>query len=768
MFSFFGFSRRENEPKTPVLMQQEQDFTPRLIANMRKNDFVIHSLKQMQDGRLVAATKNGVYFWNLSKMESAESIEGGSCGTSLASSYSSICVMHDGRLVLGAYGDQYYADYNYCNYMKVFLDVYRSKKTKNVYSMDLPKYRKNTETVYHIPEHSRGLANFQELQNGRLVGTTNGEILILSSSLNKIRVRIDTEQEKINALIQLQNGRLVIGSSTGTICIWDPDTGQKLNTLDSGRQDEQGVLALLQYTDGRLIALFDECIEFWNVQTGIREVSIPIMFVHDKGHESFEESVQLVEQEPEYWQGSVPHAKDEIERTLQSFCKMPNPARYKTRSIRQSFCNMSNPDEEIYSNSSKTYSLKLLTDGRLMVIGLIDEKIENTLTFSRKVIAKIYDVTESCWVQDIIIEENISTKVVEIQVEILLDGLLAVSINDRIKIWDIGYRPVLAKSESRLVVSNPTTNSAISTKSADLPPPELSSSGLSLTKTTVTMAGIPHISSSAIEINYNRQLGEGGFGVVYEASWLRKTVAVKQLRAGHLSEEALSSFQEEAQRHGLLRHPNILTLYGVCIEPGKYYIVTELMTKGSLDRLLHSCEQLPWSLQLSIALNITEGLYYLHENMIIHCDLKSLNVLLDANNKACLADFGLAKVRSEASGLTSMPVKMSGTTRWKAPELFIRGSRPNILSDIYALGWVLWEIVSRKFPFQDDAADDASIITWIKDGEREPIPEKIPVKYAELIGQCWAQNAKARPQNAKIIAERLSELEQPYNYFSKK
>jgi len=246
---------------------------------------------------------------------------------------------------------------------------------------------------------------------------------------------------------------------------------------------------------------------------------------------------------------------------------------------------------------------------------------------------------------------------------------------------------------------------------------------------------------------------------VYEAQWLRKTVAVKQLRAGRLSEGVLASFQEEAQRHGLLRHPNVLSLYGVCIEPGKYCIVMELMTKGSLDKLLHSTEELPWAMRLSIALNITEGLYYLHENGIIHCDLKSLNVLLDEHGNACLADFGLAKVKSESQSTGSTAGQARGTTRWMAPELFKRGGKPTVLSDIYALGMVFWELASRKYPFEDDTqANDAVIISWIKDGERETIPEGTPVAYAQLLTECWAQRNEDRPPTAKLVADRLASI----------
>ena len=269
------------------------------------------------------------------------------------------------------------------------------------------------------------------------------------------------------------------------------------------------------------------------------------------------------------------------------------------------------------------------------------------------------------------------------------------------------------------------------------------------------LAYTPTISSSAIDLDRHKRLGEGGFGVVYQGQWQMVTVAVKQLKATRLSPEALADFQEEAQRHGLLRHPNIVALFGVCIEPGNYSMVMEFMTGGSLHDVLHSTQELPWSLRKSIAQNIASGLYYLHENRIIHRDLKSLNVLLDKDNQAKLADFGLSTVKTETQSILTTAQQV-GTVRWMAPELFKRGGKCSESSDIYALGWVLWEIASRKIPFEDERqANDAVIMDWIKDGERDGIPASTPPQYAALLTQCWQQRAEDRPANVKQVVDAL-------------
>ena len=266
----------------------------------------------------------------------------------------------------------------------------------------------------------------------------------------------------------------------------------------------------------------------------------------------------------------------------------------------------------------------------------------------------------------------------------------------------------------------------------------------------------PTIPSAALDINYAKKLGEGGFGVVYQGQWQMVPVAIKQLKATRLNSEALADFQEEAQRHGLLRHPNIVMLFGVCVETGHYAMVMEFMSGGSLYGFLHSNQDISWSLRKTIAENVSSGLYYLHNNKIIHRDLKSLNVLLDDRGQAKLADFGLATLKSETQATATVAAKPTGTVRWMAPELFKRGGKCSQSSDIYALGWVLWEIASRKIPFEDERqANDAVIMDWIKDGERDGIPASTPPQYAALLTQCWQQRAEDRPANVKQVVDAL-------------
>jgi len=292
----------------------------------------------------------------------------------------------------------------------------------------------------------------------------------------------------------------------------------------------------------------------------------------------------------------------------------------------------------------------------------------------------------------------------------------------------------------------------------------------------------PAISGSNVTIPYNKIaftgdiLGEGSFGIVKKAAWQYTDVAVKELRLTSLTEEATEEFRHEAQHHGNLRHPNIVTLYGVCMEPGHYCMVMELMPEGSLYKLLHSKSDFPWMRRFSIAEQIAIGLNYLHEQNIIHRDLKSLNILLNGQH-AKLTDFGLSKIKAETGSTcistvtgtsTSTYQQPTGSLLWTAPELFKRKNKHTELTDIYALGMVFWEIASRRLPFNDAAGNQFIVMQWIKQGELNEIPEDTPLDFAELIKCCWEQKPESRPQKTGDVIDKLKDVVELYQATSSK
>ena len=264
----------------------------------------------------------------------------------------------------------------------------------------------------------------------------------------------------------------------------------------------------------------------------------------------------------------------------------------------------------------------------------------------------------------------------------------------------------------------------------------------------------------SLEVSYSaltlvRELGRGWFGVVYRGLWQGNTVAIKQLLAKSLTEHALAEFIQEAHLMSQLRHPNVVTFYKICTEPNRYCIVMEYCEKGSLYDWLRTPEAMSWPVRLRISLGFARGLAFLHENKILHRDLKSANVLLDNTLTPKIADFGLAKVKHETGSQTMQGMK--GTLNWNPPEL-VRGEVKfhSEKTDIYSFAMTLWEIASRKEPFEN-AVNQMLVFAWISQWQKETIPDDTPPPFAQLIGQCWDKRAELRPtaQAAVVLLESM-------------
>lgn len=255
-------------------------------------------------------------------------------------------------------------------------------------------------------------------------------------------------------------------------------------------------------------------------------------------------------------------------------------------------------------------------------------------------------------------------------------------------------------------------------------------------------------------------LGRGGYGIVSKARWQNIEVGVKKLLMNGLEKERLELFKSELKSHANLKHPNIVPLFGACIEEGHYCLVMDFMPNGSLRSFLDKQKELVWDLNLSIAKDVAIGLAYLHSRDILHCDLKSDNVLLDRNFRGRLSDFGLSVVKQEGSSqlLAAAP---AGTLNWMAPELFEKGGRSTKSSDVYALGIVLWELCSGKVPHE--GLSPPQIMNLVSQGIRDHVSEEFRVAHPEfssLIERCWAQDPSQRPA-AQDVVNSLVELLKP-------
>jgi serine/threonine protein kinase len=256
------------------------------------------------------------------------------------------------------------------------------------------------------------------------------------------------------------------------------------------------------------------------------------------------------------------------------------------------------------------------------------------------------------------------------------------------------------------------------------------------------------------ELEQGASIGRGSFGEVYRGRWRTGgiDVAIKVLSIPTISEREKRDFDQEVNILWKNQFPRVVRLYGVCLDPGHLSMVLELM-HGSLHDLLHSDAVISDKHRWQIAIDVVQGLSDLHRNHVLHRDLKSHNILIDARGRAKIADFGLARLRLATNTRTNNRAS-PGTLRWCAPEcLNIRPPAPHTSMDMYSYGIILWELLTHRIPFEDQP-DDIIVKDAVKSGEREEIPENCPDVWQEVITGCWQQDSQKRP-DANNVRELL-------------
>lgn len=265
-----------------------------------------------------------------------------------------------------------------------------------------------------------------------------------------------------------------------------------------------------------------------------------------------------------------------------------------------------------------------------------------------------------------------------------------------------GNPPSSSSSSSSTTGNLPSTNAAVIEKSllSSLNNVSSSSSSSSSSPTVcpaITMGtyySTPQWNEALPEdIEIGKQLGGGGFAVVFECIYKSKKYAVKQIVDPSISEEDRQIFMQEAMSQGRLSHPHIVSLIAVCSKPPRQGYIMELCGPSLFD-ILHNRRQVYVPLHQTIRwLKETAGaLTFLHAQKpsIIHRDIKSQNVIVAGpGGKSCkLTDFGLVSTR----------VTTAGTPAYMAPEL-LSNKAFNRSVDVYAFGILLWECLSREIPY---------------------------------------------------------------------
>ncbi|TFK27177.1 kinase-like protein [Coprinopsis marcescibilis] len=260
----------------------------------------------------------------------------------------------------------------------------------------------------------------------------------------------------------------------------------------------------------------------------------------------------------------------------------------------------------------------------------------------------------------------------------------------------------------------------------------------------------------------------GSFGDVYRGTFQGQYVAVKVRKLYATSEvsNAIKSVSKEAIIWSQLSHRNLLPFYGVYHMDDAYNricMVSPWMDNGNVSDYLKSHSS---SNRILLIADVVSGIQYLHENGIIHGDLKAVNILVTQSGHACLADFGLSKV-SECSALSWTSIRdtstsSGGSIRWQAPELFDPEDESSPLTmkcDIYSFSCVCYEIMTGRVPFYEYTRD-ATVMMKVMAGLKPSKPTPQDDAYKQfglteaiwgLITECWHENPAMRPDAADIV-----------------
>ena len=310
-----------------------------------------------------------------------------------------------------------------------------------------------------------------------------------------------------------------------------------------------------------------------------------------------------------------------------------------------------------------------------------------------------------------------------------------------------------------------------------------------------------NIDSSKFVIRYDEliredKLAKGSFGTVFKGKYQGSIVAIKQFTFSFNSQDQdsqkmfIKELENEISMLSQLRHRNILTFMGACIQPPVYAIVTEFIEGGSLFNLLHASDasisslrkEMKWEHKLSLMYGVSQACLYLHNKGVIHRDLKSANVLLDGtiptSMVAKVCDFGLAKTTGSQAGEMTQAV---GTPLWMAPEVMTGGNYGKEC-DVFSFAIIMYEVLVEKKPYFDkkEAGTTAHFQVANNPDFRPTIPQEIienhrdlplqihqsRMEYVEIMKRGWKHQPEERPKFQEIV-ERLESMLKAFGTSSK-
>lgn len=275
-----------------------------------------------------------------------------------------------------------------------------------------------------------------------------------------------------------------------------------------------------------------------------------------------------------------------------------------------------------------------------------------------------------------------------------------------------------------------------------------------------------------------RELGKGAMGIVYLAKdpLIGRLVALKTIRAAaHSDDDESKEFQQrfvrEAQAAGILSHPSIVTVHDIGQDPesGVSFIAMEYVEGFNLKEVLSQGKALTFEHIADIVAQVADALDYAHSKGIVHRDVKPANIILLGETRTKITDFGIAKIASSVANLTTTG-QFLGTPNYMAPEQ-VKGGAVDGRTDLFSLGIVLYECLTRRKPFGGD-----SLTTISYKIVHEPFPPlnevdpAIPDGFEAIVRKCLTKDPAQRYQRGaevasdlrKVIKGELSVVEEPF------
>jgi serine/threonine-protein kinase len=248
-------------------------------------------------------------------------------------------------------------------------------------------------------------------------------------------------------------------------------------------------------------------------------------------------------------------------------------------------------------------------------------------------------------------------------------------------------------------------------------------------------------------------------GLVYRAldRNLDRQVAIKTLTEGFVQDpEMLQRFYREAKKTGVLKHPNIVTVYDLGEQDGVPYIVMEYVAGDPLDKLIESSSSMPLITKLKIMEQVCSALGYAHRNDVIHRDVKPANIIVQPDGTAKLLDFGIAHHERQERDLSlTRTGNVIGTVQYMAPER-LKGGKFDGRSDLFSAGVVLYQLLSGRMPFP---VEDGAFIRRLLEEDPPSLSNYLaeyPAALDGIIARSLAKEPRDRYRCAEDVAAELA------------